>query len=312
MSHYRSLNELTLQNTWLTIGVFDGVHLGHRALLRQLVDGARAAGSPAAVITFHPHPAVVLGGKAGFAYLTPPDEKAALLTGLGVDTVITQEFSREFAEQTAEDYMRTLARTLNLRHLVIGYDTALGRGREGNAARLTEISIGLGFGVETAAPVSKTGQVISSSAIRAQVREGTVAQAAEGLGRWYAVSGPVVHGDGRGRTINIPTANIQVPAEKLIPANGVYATWAWVDGERHPAVTNIGVRPTFTPEKLTANIESHLLDYTRDLYGQDVKLEFVERLRGEQKFVSVDALVSQIRLDIARSKEYLKVPECPG
>lgn len=306
MHHFHSLENLNLQNTWLTIGVFDGVHLGHRAILRRLVDGAHAAGQPAAVLTFHPHPAVVLGGKADFVYLTPPDEKATLLTELGVDAVITQEFSRPFAEQTAEVYMRLVAQILGLRRLIIGYDTALGRGREGNAARLAKIGLELGYSVEVVEAVRQEEQVISSSTLRALVREGAVAQAAAGLGRWYAVTGPVVAGDGRGRTINIPTANIQHSSEKLIPANGVYATWAWVNGVRRRSVTNVGIRPTFTPEKLIANIETHLLDYNHNLYGREVKLEFVERLRGEQKFASVEALVGQIRADITRSQEFLK------
>jgi len=306
VTHYTTLADTNLRAAWLTIGIFDGVHLGHRTLLARLVDGAHAAGSPAAVLTFHPHPAVVLGGQTDFAYLTPPDEKAALLTSLGVDAVITLPFTLSLANETAEEFMHLLARTLNLRHLVIGYDTALGRGREGNAARLAEIGQGLGYTVEAVEAIQQEGQVVSSSVIRSQVHAGEVARAAALLGRMYTVRGPVVHGDGRGHTINIPTANIRVPAEKLIPANGVYATWAWVDGVRRPSVTNVGIRPTFTPEKQTANIETHLLDYHRDLYGCEVKLEFVERLRGEQKFASVESLLGQIHADIERSKEILK------
>lgn len=306
MPHYNSLDNLNLTNTWLTIGIFDGVHLGHRALLQRLVDGAHRAGALAAVLTFDPHPAVVLGGKTDFKCLTMPEERAALLDSLGVDAVITQTFDRVFAAQTAEEFMRLAARTLDLRHLVIGYDTALGRGREGDAARLSELGRGLGYTVEVVEPVQRGEKIISSSAIRAQVRAGEVAEAANALGRWYSLSGTVVHGDGRGRHINVPTANIDYPAGKLIPANGIYATWAWAGGERFPAATNIGINPTFTPEKQTANIEAHLLDFRRDLYGQEVKLEFVDRLRDEMKFPSVEALIEQIHLDIDRTRAILK------
>lgn len=305
MPHYHSLDEISLQDAWLTVGIFDGIHLGHRAILSRLVEGARAAGSPAVVLTLHPHPAVVLGGQADFAYLTPPDEKAALLAGLGVDAVITLPFSREFAAETAEDFMRRVARSLSLRHLVIGYDTALGRGREGNAARLTEIGKALGYTVEVVEAVQQEGRIISSSAIRQQVREGAVAEAAQALGRPYTLSGPVVHGDGRGRHINVPTANMQVSAEKLIPAKGIYATWAHVGGERFAAATNIGTNPTFTPEKQTATVETHLLDFERSLYGKKVTLEFVARLRDEMKFSSVEALLGQIQADIAQVRQIL-------
>ncbi|MEZ0394838.1 MAG: bifunctional riboflavin kinase/FAD synthetase [Anaerolineales bacterium] len=305
MTHLHSLDEAALRNAWATVGIFDGVHLGHRALLSRLVEGARAAGSPSVVLTLHPHPAVVLGGQTDFAYLTPPDERAALLTALGVETVITLPFSRAFAAETAEDFMRRLVKHLGLRHFVLGYDTALGRGREGNAARLTEIGQTLGYSVEVVGAVQQEGRVLSSSAIRQQVRAGAVEEAAKALGRWYALSGPVVHGDGRGRHINIPTANIQTAPEKLLPARGIYAAWAHVGGERFPAATNIGVNPTFTPSRQTASVEAHLLDFQGNLYGQEVRLEFVARLRDEMKFPSVEALLEQIWEDIARVRALL-------
>jgi riboflavin kinase/FMN adenylyltransferase len=305
VTHYHSLDDLTLQDAWLTIGVFDGVHRGHQHLLSKLVHGAHTAGVPAVVLTFHPHPAVVLGGKSDFKCLTTPEERAELLAGLGVDDVITQAFDRTFADQSAGEFMGHVARTLGLRRLLIGYDFALGRGREGNAARLTELGRALGYQVEVVEPVRGGEDVISSTAIRIQVREGAVAEAAGSLGRWYAVSGPVVHGDGRGHLINIPTANIAYPLEKLIPAYGIYATWAWVKGERHASATNVGVNPTFTPNKTTPNVETYLLDFDRDLYGQEVKIEFVARLRDEMQFPSVEALVEQIHADVLRSREVL-------
>ena len=304
MNHH-FLDALHLENTWLTVGVFDGVHHGHQELLHHLVDGAHAAGGPAVVLTFYPHPAVVLGGRQDFAYLSLPDEKATLLGGLGVDHVITIPFDRDLADQSAEEFMHHVSRHLGLRHLLIGHDFALGRGREGNAARLAELGRSLGYQVEIYEPVWDGEKVISSTSIREQIRQGEVAEAATLLGRNYAVAGPVVHGDGRGRHINVPTANLAYPSEKLIPAYGIYATWAWVAGERLPAATNIGINPTFTPERQSASLETHILDFGRDLYGQEVRLEFVDRLRGEQKFASVEALLEQIRADIAKTREIL-------
>jgi riboflavin kinase/FMN adenylyltransferase len=302
MSHYRSLDTLALQNAWLTIGVFDGVHRGHQEILSQLTAGAQSDGAPAVVLTFHPHPAVVLGGKKEFKCLTTPEERAALLESLGVDVVITHPFDRDLAAQTAEAFMRRLAQTLGLRRLLVGYDFALGRGREGNVSRLTELGKTLGYEVRSIPPVTNAGATISSTNIRRQVAEGDVSAAAAGLGRNYALTGPVIHGDGRGRKINIPTANLEIPAEKIIPANGVYACWAWVGGKKYRAVTNIGIRPTFTPEEFAPHVETHLLDFDRDLYDQELRLEFVERLREERKFLSVEALVGQIHADIGRAR----------
>jgi len=315
--HTLSLDDLALQNAWLTIGIFDGVHRGHSEILRLLVSGAHAVGEPAVVLTFTPHPAVVLGGKTDFNCLTTPEERLALLEALGVDVVITQTFSREFANQTAEEFMRHVARTLGLRRLYIGYDTALGRGREGDAARLAEIGKELGYSVQAVPPLSDEMGVISSTRIRQSIAAGDMSAAAGALGRYYDLTGPVIRGDGRGHRINVPTANILVPDGKLIPANGIYACWAWLEdssrgpgegiGERkkYPAATNIGVRPTFTPDLPAPLVEAHLLDFNQNLYGQQVRLEFVKYLRPEVKYSSVEALLEQIHADIDLTREIL-------
>ena len=199
-----------------------------------------------------------------------------------------------------------MSRSLSLRHLVIGYDTALGRGREGNAARLTEIGQKLGYTVELIPTVRDDQGIISSTRIRAAVLAGNMALAARRLGRYFFVVGPVIHGDGRGHTIDIPTANIQVPAGKLIPANGIYACWAWAEGKRHQAAVNVGVRPMFTPDLAVPMVEAHLLDFNELLYGLEVKLEFVEYLRPENVYPSVKALVKQIGRDIKKTRKILK------
>jgi riboflavin kinase / FMN adenylyltransferase len=306
MQHYRSLEDVSFINSWLTIGVFDGVHRGHQEILANLTAGAHENGAPAVVLTFWPHPAVVLGKRYDLKCLTTPEERADLLGALGVDAVITQPFTPDFAGLSAWDFMRLASRRLGLRSLWIGYDFALGHNREGDLARLTEIGEELGYEVQAVGSVKNGENVISSSLIRQRIRSGEVARAAHNLGRFYTLSGPVVHGDGRGRRINVPTANIDYPQDKVIPANGVYACWAWVGGERHPAAINIGINPTFTPDKRTSNVEAHILDLDRDLYGQELKLEFVKYLREELKFDSVEALLEQIQADIAQTREILK------
>ena len=305
MQHYRSLEDVSFINSWLTIGVFDGVHRGHQEILANLTAGAHENGAPAVVLTFWPHPAVVLGKRYDLKCLTTPEERADLLGELGVDAVITQPFTPDFAGLSAWDFMRLASRRLGLRSLWIGYDFALGHNREGNLERLTEIGEEFGYQVQAIGPVKNGENVISSSLIRQRIRSGEVAHAADNLGRFYTLSGPVVHGDGRGRRINVPTANIDYPQDKVIPANGVYACWAWVGGERHPAAINIGINPTFTPDKRTSNVEAHLLNFDRDVYGQELKLEFVQYLRAELKFDSVEALLEQIHADIEKTRAIL-------
>ena len=305
MSLIHSLDETVFQNAWLTIGVFDGVHRGHQQVLQSLVSRAHEAGGPALVLTFNPHPAVVLGGITDFKCLTTPDERAELLESYGVDAVIMQAFNQKFADQTAGQFMLQVVQHTGLCGLVIGYDTALGRGREGNADRLAEIGNELGYTVQVIPPLKDEDGIISSTRIRRSIAAGRVSAAAKDLGRYYSVTGPVIHGDGRGHRINLPTANIEVPPGKVPPANGIYASWVWWDGQKYRAATNVGVRPTFTPDLPLPIIEAHLLDFDHDLYGQQVKLEFVEYLRPEEKYASVDALVEQIQADIARTAEIL-------
>ncbi len=304
MTHYQSLEAVSLTGSWLTIGVFDGVHRGHQEIIRQLTAGAHQSGAPAVLLTFSPHPAKVLAGRE-IPCLTTPEERAEILFALGVDDVITMPFTRELADRAAEDFMAELKTRLGLRKLLIGYDFALGKGRAGDFQRLSQIGRELDYDVQAVEAVRLSEDVISSTLIRQTIADGAVALAAAKLGRYYSVQGPVIPGDGRGRAIGIHTANIELPAEKALPANGVYATWAFVDGEKRPSVTNIGLRPTFTGGEALPRVEAHLLDYSGDLYGKILKLEFVERLRGEQKFPSVEALITQIRLDSEQARGML-------
>jgi riboflavin kinase/FMN adenylyltransferase len=306
MQHYRFLEEVSLQNSWLTVGVFDGIHRGHQQIIRKLTTGAHANGAPAVVLTFDPHPASVLTGKE-LKCLTLPDERANLLEKLDVDAVITERFTRELSAVSAHDFMARLRRQLGLKYLLIGYDFALGKGREGNAARLTEIGSELGYTVEVVPAISDESGVISSTAIRKLIEVGNVVEAARLLGHPYSLHGPVIHGDGRGKTIRVPTANIAYAREKMIPVRGIYACWAYLGDEKYPAAINIGINPTFTPDKQTPNVEVHLLDFHRgDIYGEDVRIEFVARLRDELRFDSVEKLLEQIWRDIEDTKTILR------
>ena len=304
MKHYRSLDELDLKNSWLTVGVFDGVHRGHQEIIKALTAGAQANDAPAVVLTFDPHPAKVLG-RGDIKLLTLPDERAELLGELGVDVVITQPFDKDVADITALDFMKQLKSHLGLQYLVLGYDSTLGKNREGNATRLTEIGKELDYAVEVISALSDESGVISSTEIRKLISTGDVAEAERLMGHPYSLHGPVIHGDGRGKRINVPTANIGYSHEKIIPANGIYACWAYLQRERFRAAINIGINPTFTPDKQIPNVEVYLLDFDREIYGQDVQLEFVSRLRDEVKFDSVDVLVEQIWKDVEETRKIL-------
>ncbi len=297
MQHFRSLEEVNLQRSWLTVGVFDGVHRGHQEIIGKLVVGAHKDDAPAVVLTFDPHPASVLSGRE-VKSLTMPNERAALLQELGADVVITERFTRELSTVTAHDFMARLRRHLALQHLLIGYDFALGKGREGNAARLTEIGADLGYSVEVVSALSDESGVISSTEIRKLIEVGNVSEAARLMGHPYSLHGSVIHGDGRGKTIDVPTANVAYPSQKMIPARGIYACWAYLNGAQYRAAINIGTNPTFTPDKETPNVEAHLLDFHQEIYGEDLRLELVARLRDELKFDSVEVLVKQIWKDV--------------
>lgn len=305
MRHYHSLEEVSLKNSWLTVGVFDGVHRGHREIIRKLVRDAHTNDAPAVVLTFEPHPATVLTGRE-MRCLTTSDERAELLASLGVDAVITQRFTRDLSTVPAHEYMSRLKAHLGLSHMLIGYDFALGKGREGNAPRLTEIGSELGYTVEVAPALGDESGVISSTEIRKLVSIGDMAEAAKLLGYPYRMSGEVIHGEGRGKRINFPTANVDYPKQKAIPPNGIYACWARIGDERIMAATNIGLNPTFTPERKIPSLEAYLLDFDRDIYGEVLTLEFAARLRDEVRYASVDALVAQIQEDVKQTRAILQ------
>jgi riboflavin kinase/FMN adenylyltransferase len=308
MQHFRSIDGLKLQSSWITIGTFDGIHLGHQAIVRNLVEGARRAGSPSVVITFHPHPAVVLKKRTHSFYLTDPDERAELLGGLGVDYVISYPFTTQVAEMTAREFVDQLYSYLRFKKLIVGFNFALGKGRQGDVNTLKHIGEEVGFTVQAVNPVTNGGDIISSSQIRAYLAQGDIVRVASFLGRAYRLSGPVVPGDGRGRVIGTPTANVAVWEERALPKAGVYVCKANALGRTWSSVANVGYRPTFESELVQPRVEAHLLDFSQSLYGEMISLDFLQRLRDEQKFDSVEMLVGQIHQDIARAREeFLKL-----
>jgi len=223
-----------------------------------------------------------------------------------VDAVISHPFDEHVASLSAAEFMKPIKERQGLSRLLIGYDFALGRGREGNASRLADIGREMGFSVQVVEAVSDESGLISSTVIRKLVSVGDVADAAKMLGHPYEISGSVVHGSARGHSLGFPTANVGVPPGKLIPAFGIYACWADVNGERHKAAISIGIRPTFEQNEPDIRVEAYLLDYGKDLYGQKVTLEFIQRLRDEMKYPSAEALIAQIESDVATVRSILK------
>jgi riboflavin kinase / FMN adenylyltransferase len=289
----------------VTIGVFDGVHRGHQALINQIVQEAHSTGRQAVVVTFFPHPDFVLRGLTGRYYLTSPEQQAALLKALGVDVVVTESFNEELRQMRAATFVDRLLAHVRMAALRVGEDFALGYQREGNVAFLTEQGREKGFDVKPVDLVVNDGEglPITSTGIREALLAGNVEQARDWLGRGYTVEGPIAHGQQRGRTIGFPTANLAVWEEQVLPANGVYAGWATLNDEQFIAVTNIGVRPTFDGQNVT--VEAHLLDFNRDIYDQKLTLSFEKRLRAEKKFNGIEELMAQIKADVESGRTYL-------
>jgi riboflavin kinase / FMN adenylyltransferase len=306
MRHVTSLEALNLDRlSVLTIGAFDGVHRGHQALIGQMVAEAHANNRAAVVLTFFPHPSVVLRGRRPSFYLTSPDDKAAYLAQLGVDATVTHPFNLAVSEITARQFVDRLLTFARLDELWCGPDFALGHNREGTVEFLQVEGQRRGFRVRVLPPVLIDGEIISSTRIRQTLRDGAVEQAARYLGRPFKVAGQVVEGARRGRQLGIPTANLSISEEMATPAVGVYACRASGLGWQAQAVVNIGFRPTFEGDEPRPTVEAHLLDFSADLYGQTVALEFIARLRPEIKFPGIQALLAQIQKDILEARVIL-------
>ena len=287
----------------LTIGVFDGVHRGHQSLLAKVVAEAKTKGGAAGVLTFRNHPDSVLNPNFQPQYITSIAERIRLIKDLGIDFVVPVTFDMEIAGLRARKFTELLCSKLRMRGLVVGPDFAMGYKREGNVDMLSDMGAELGFSVSVVDLLSDGGDAVHSTSIRKALVDGNVKDMAKKLGRNFSISGTVVTGDKRGRTLGFPTANIEVGLDMVVPGNGIYATLAFVDGERHMAATSIGTRPTFDGKGRT--IEAFLLEFDSNLYNRKLRLEFVQRLRDELKFDSVDALLEQMELDVEQTRRLL-------
>lgn len=309
----------------VTIGNFDGVHLGHQALIGRTVEKARALGLPAVIITFDPHPLRVVRGKEAPPQLISLQHKLECFADLGIDLALVMPFTKETASLSPEVFVETvLVGCLNTKCLVVGYDYAFGKARRGNASLLATLGKAYGYTVEEFPAFYLNADIVSSTRIRAELQAGRAAEAAALLGRPHSVEGLVVHGMNRGgRLLGFPTANLRMDENLLLPKGGVYAVLAEIDPAEHSlpgvctgsagvyrkGVANVGNNPTFGDDFL--RVETHLLDFHKDIYGMPIRVHFIERLRDERKFDSVTELMEQIRADANRARDLLLIPSPP-
>ncbi|MBI4295466.1 MAG: bifunctional riboflavin kinase/FAD synthetase [Chloroflexi bacterium] len=287
------------RETLLTIGVFDGIHLGHCHLLGQLVANASAAGLLSGVITFNRHPQTVLQPQTTVTSLITLEERVSLIKSLGVDLVRVLTFTPELAGLEARQFVLLLMKHLKMRGLVVGPDFALGQKRQGTVASLRRLGQELGFSVDVVLPISVNGDLVSSTVIRNYVALGDMKRVQRLLGRPFHLEAEVVAGDERGRTLGFPTANLDVDQRQALPKDGVYAARVRFNSKVHPAVLNIGLRPTFGGQRRV--VEVHVLDFHGDLYHKRLKVEMVDRLREELQFTTADELKTQIARDVERT-----------
>ena|SRR5208282_3335598 len=287
----------------VTLGNFDGVHLGHGAILKATIDRARAAGGTAFALTFDPLPAKFLFPERAPRLILIPEDKLELLRLSGLDGVIVLRFTRELSQLTPRDFVRDyLLNKVGAREVIAGHSWTFGHNRAGNAAVMVELGREFGFDTTVVGPVKVGGTEVSSTKVRELISSGDVRGGSKLLGRYHFLHGPVVHGRERGRTIGFPTANLESETE-CMPPDGVYATRVILDDGKFGSITNIGMRPTFNEPART--VEAHIFDFNRDIYDQRIKLELIERIRGERKFESPGALRNQIALDLSKAREIL-------
>ncbi|MFC1989222.1 bifunctional riboflavin kinase/FAD synthetase [Chloroflexota bacterium] len=280
----------------LTIGVFDGVHLGHKYLISQIMEQAKQQNLLSGVVTFRQHPLEVLSPQTRLLYLTSVTEKINLLKNEGVDAVIPLSFTRELAELSARQFASLLKKYLRMSGMVIGPDFALARNREGNVDTLNTLGQDMGFSITVIAPAMVNSEMISSTAIRDALADGDMKKASRLMGRHFSLQEKVATGAGRGSGLGFPTANLDIDSKQALPTDGVYATWAYIEDKAYPSMTNIGLRPTFASNERT--VETYILNYHDNLYGREIKIDFVERLRGEKQFDTVEELKKQIYEDV--------------
>ena len=289
--------------TLLSIGVFDGVHAGHRYLLKGLQQQAAERNLLSGVVTFNPHPQSVLHPHDQLPWLSNLEDRVTTLQQLGLDIVAVLRFTLKVAQLGARDFMSLLKKYLKMQGIMVGPDFALGRGGEGNITLLRTLGDEMKFTVEVVPPYTINGQVVSSTLIRQALIQGDMKRVKKLMGRHFYLRGKVITSDKRGRLLGFPTANLDIQPQQALPDNGIYATITQVDGKQFPSATNIGSRPTFGEGKRM--VETHLLNYEGNLYGKEIRLEFAQKLRDEQRFPSSEELKTQIEKDVRKVEALL-------
>jgi riboflavin kinase/FMN adenylyltransferase len=302
------LKEFTPQrDTVLTIGVFDGVHIGHQRLMEYLKRQALATDCTPGVVTFRGHPQHIMSPRTPLYRLVPLEERIRLIHELGIDLVVLLSFDLELAGVSARDFVGLLQKHLRMRGLVIGHDFALGKGREGDVVSLRRMGKEMDFWVEAFPPQMLDGEVVSSTAIRQALTGGDIRRVTRLLGRPFVLHGRIVHGDQRGKGLGFPTANLTFSRGQALPEDGVYVTKAYLGKEPYASVTNIGKRPTFGENRRT--VEVYLIGFNGEIYGENLRIELVERLRDEKRFSSPEELTAQIGQDVERATSMLRKVE---
>jgi riboflavin kinase/FMN adenylyltransferase len=289
----------------VTIGVFDGVHRGHQHLVRLLLDRAQRDGLASVAITFNPHPRTVLRPGTAITYLTSLEERVELLQGLGLDAVAVLPFTSELAQLSPHEFLSMLSQELHMRLLMVGPDFALGRNRAGTISVMRAAGEKLGFGLEVAPLLAEDDEKVGSTAVRQALSEGDLERVGRLLGRPYSLRGPIIAGDRRGHTLGFPTANIAVGLDRALPAYGIYVTRAYFRESAYQSCTSIGVRPTFEVEP-RPTVEAYIVDFDQEVYGEELRLDVLHRLRREIKFEHVDELVTQMHRDIKDTRDWFK------
>jgi riboflavin kinase/FMN adenylyltransferase len=284
------------RETLLTIGVFDGVHAGHRYLLEKLKQRAAEKNLLSVVVTFNPHPQSVLHPHNQLLWLSDVEDRIKSLQELGINMVAVLSFTSKVAQLSAQEFISLLKKHLRMRAIMVGPDFALGRGREGNIDLLRSLGREMKFSVEVIPPFTINGEVVRSTLIRQALAQGDMIRVERLMGHYFHLGGKVITSEKRGRVLGFPTANLDMTQQQALPGNGIYATITQVDGKQFPSATNVGIRPTFGEGKKT--VETHLLNYKGDLYGKEIRVEFVQKLRDEQRFPSSEELKAQMGKDI--------------
>jgi len=299
----------TTEESLITIGVFDGVHMGHRSLISQLISQAKSKNLISGVVTFSNHPGTIINKNFEPNYLTSLQDRLKLIEETGVDFVVPVTFTEEVANLKAEEFTKILQNKLKMKGLMVGPDFQMGKGREANVKKLETIGENQGFKLTKINVKGIKNLTVRSTSVREALKQGKIEEATEILGRRHSLKGTIVLGEKRGRDLGFPTANFDVPADICVPSNGIYATFIYLDKQKYLSATSVGTNPTFNGQQRT--IETYIMDFARNIYGSQPKLEFVSKLRDEVLFDSIPSLIEQMNRDVEKARDILNKNKSP-